>query len=123
MVNKSRGDMAYTLVDVDSPVTEPALAALRAEIDGIDDQILAARLAMRVLDKTSSELNELRLRVQHLERRRQRDRALHLVATGQPLRQCHRVDRHPDRELASIAQGDLDAITTTRIRTERRRRH
>mgnify|MGYP006146409943 CR=1 FL=1 len=37
--------------------------------DAIDDQILAARLAMRVLDKTSSELNELRLRIQHLERR------------------------------------------------------
>ena len=25
MVNKSRGDMAYTLVDVDSPVAEPVL--------------------------------------------------------------------------------------------------
>lgn len=37
--------------------------------DAIDDQILAARLAMRVLDKTSAELNELRLRIQHLERR------------------------------------------------------
>ncbi|MGC4396739.1 DUF1631 family protein [Hydrogenophaga sp. T2] len=35
----------------------------------IDDQILASRIAMRVLDKTSSELNELRLRVQFLERR------------------------------------------------------
>ena len=30
MVNKSRGEMAYTLVDVDSPVTDPVLAALRA---------------------------------------------------------------------------------------------
>ena len=30
MVNKSRGDMAYTLVDVDSPVTPGVLAALRA---------------------------------------------------------------------------------------------
>jgi D-3-phosphoglycerate dehydrogenase len=30
MVNKSRGEMAYTLVDVDSPVTEGALAALAA---------------------------------------------------------------------------------------------
>lgn len=29
MVNKSRGDMAYTLVDVDSAVSEPVLAALR----------------------------------------------------------------------------------------------
>jgi hypothetical protein len=35
----------------------------------IDDQIMASRLAMRVLDKSSSELNELRLRIQHLERR------------------------------------------------------
>ncbi|MDH4052933.1 MAG: phosphoglycerate dehydrogenase [Rubrivivax sp.] len=34
MVNKSRGDMAYTLVDVDSPVTEPVLTALRA-IEGV----------------------------------------------------------------------------------------
>jgi D-3-phosphoglycerate dehydrogenase len=29
MVNKSRGDMAYTLVDVDSPVGEEVLGALR----------------------------------------------------------------------------------------------
>jgi D-3-phosphoglycerate dehydrogenase len=34
MVNKSRGDMAYTLVDVDSPASEPVLQALRA-IDGV----------------------------------------------------------------------------------------
>ena len=34
MVNKSRGEMAYTLVDVDSPVGEPVLTALRA-IDGV----------------------------------------------------------------------------------------
>lgn len=34
MVNKSRGDMAYTLVDVDSPVTESVLAALRG-IEGV----------------------------------------------------------------------------------------
>ena len=34
MVNKSRGDMAYTLVDVDSAVEAPVLAALRA-IDGV----------------------------------------------------------------------------------------
>ncbi|MEO5672835.1 MAG: phosphoglycerate dehydrogenase, partial [Ramlibacter sp.] len=30
MVNKSRGDMAYTLVDVDSPVGDQVIAALRA---------------------------------------------------------------------------------------------
>ncbi len=34
MVNKSRGDMAYTLVDVDSAVAQPALDALAA-IDGV----------------------------------------------------------------------------------------
>lgn len=34
MLNKSRGDMAYTLVDVDSPVDASVLAALRA-IDGV----------------------------------------------------------------------------------------
>jgi D-3-phosphoglycerate dehydrogenase len=34
MLNKSRGQVAYTLVDVDSPVPQDALAALRA-IDGV----------------------------------------------------------------------------------------
>lgn len=34
MVNKSRGDMAYTLVDVDSPVMEAVLQKLAA-IDGV----------------------------------------------------------------------------------------
>lgn len=29
MLNKSRGEMAYTLVDVDSPVTDAVLAELR----------------------------------------------------------------------------------------------
>ncbi len=34
MVNKSRGDMAYTLVDVDSPIPESAIAAISA-IEGV----------------------------------------------------------------------------------------
>ena len=34
MVNKSRGEMAYTLVDVDSPVEPRVLQALAA-IDGV----------------------------------------------------------------------------------------
>jgi D-3-phosphoglycerate dehydrogenase len=34
MVNKSRGEMAYTLVDVDSPVADAVLAELR-RIDGV----------------------------------------------------------------------------------------
>jgi D-3-phosphoglycerate dehydrogenase len=38
MVNKSRGEMAYTLVDVDSPIA-PAVVQRIAAIDGV----LAAR--------------------------------------------------------------------------------
>jgi D-3-phosphoglycerate dehydrogenase len=34
MVNKSRGDLAYTLVDVDSPVTDALLKQLAA-IEGV----------------------------------------------------------------------------------------
>ena len=34
MVNKSRGEMAYTLVDVESPVAEAVLAGL-AGIEGV----------------------------------------------------------------------------------------
>lgn len=41
----------------------------------IDDQILASRLAMRVLDDAASELNELRLRIQHLEQRTELERS------------------------------------------------
>src|SRR5690606_6782594 len=53
-------------------LTEPGSISGQLELvaeGAIDDQILASRIAMRVLDKTSSELNELRLRMQFLERR------------------------------------------------------
>ncbi|MBL0918910.1 MAG: DUF1631 domain-containing protein [Hydrogenophaga sp.] len=53
-------------------LTEPASVSGQLELvaeGAIDDQILASRMAMRVLDKTSTELNELRLRIQFLERR------------------------------------------------------
>jgi D-3-phosphoglycerate dehydrogenase len=43
MVNKSRGEMAYTLVDVDSPVPEAAVAAIAA-IEGV--------LAVRAVPQT-----------------------------------------------------------------------
>lgn len=50
-------------------------AKLELVDDGVvKDQILASRLAMKVLDKASSELNELRLRIQHLERRQELSR-------------------------------------------------
>jgi hypothetical protein len=40
----------------------------------IEDQIMASRLAMRVLDVASTELNALRLRIQHLEKRQEMPR-------------------------------------------------
>ena len=46
MANKSRGDMAYTLVDVDSPAGDSVMAALRA-IDGV--------LAVRYLPDTRTD--------------------------------------------------------------------
>lgn len=50
-------------------------AKLELVDDGVvKDQILASRLAMKVLEKASSELNELRLRIQHLERRQELSR-------------------------------------------------
>jgi D-3-phosphoglycerate dehydrogenase len=45
MVNKSRGDMAYTLVDVDSPVGDAVIAALKG-IEGV--------LAVRYLPQAAS---------------------------------------------------------------------
>jgi D-3-phosphoglycerate dehydrogenase len=44
MVNHSRGEIAYTLVDVDSPVAEPVLAALRG---------IAGVLSVRDLQRAS----------------------------------------------------------------------
>ena len=41
----------------------------------IDDQIMASRLAIRVLDDAAAELNELRLRIQHLEQRTELERS------------------------------------------------
>ena len=46
MVNKSRGDMAYTLVDVDSAVGDGVLAALRG-IEGV----LAVRYLPRAAER------------------------------------------------------------------------
>lgn len=40
----------------------------------VNDQIVASRLAMRVLDKASQDINALRLRIQHLERRQEMSR-------------------------------------------------
>lgn len=50
----------------DGLASQPGRLELLAE-GAMDNQILASRLALRVLDLASTELNELRLRVQYLE--------------------------------------------------------
>ncbi len=73
-LNQSRKSLQRTLLprfsNSGNPVSVSGQLELVAE-GAIDDQILASRLAMQVLDKSSSELNELRLRVQHLEGRQE----------------------------------------------------
>lgn len=73
-LNHSRKALQRSLL----PRSAPALDAqstgggLELVAEGaIDDQILASRLAMRVLEAASSELNDLRLRIQHLEKRQE----------------------------------------------------
>lgn len=74
-LNNSRKALQRTLLPRFSPsggsaLTAPGRLELLAE-GAIDDQIMASRLAMRVLDLSSTELNELRLRIQHLEKRQE----------------------------------------------------
>ena len=73
-LNQSRKALQRTLLPQaasDSLVRKgPGRLELMAE-GAMDDQILASRLAMRVLDQASTELNELRLRIQHLEQRQE----------------------------------------------------
>lgn len=72
-LNGSRKELQRTLLPKISTSGNPSSTGrLELVAEGaIDDQIMASRLAMRVLDKSSSELNDLRLRVQHLERRQE----------------------------------------------------
>ena len=74
-INQSRKAMQRTLLPEFSRSggTTPSTGGrLELVAEGaIDDQIMASRLAMRVLDTSSTELNELRLRIQHLEKRQE----------------------------------------------------
>ena len=74
-LNASRKALQRTLLprfepSGSTPLSSQGRLELLAE-GAIDDQIMASRLAMRVLDKSSTELNELRLRIQHLEKRQE----------------------------------------------------
>jgi hypothetical protein len=72
-LNQSRKALQRTLLPR-TPNTGQQTMTGRLELvaeGAIDDQILASRLAMRVLEQVSTELNELRLRIQHLEKRQE----------------------------------------------------
>ena len=73
-LNQSRKALQRTLLPTFSNsgnmLSRPSRLELVAE-GAIDDQIMASRLAMRVLDVTSTELNAFRLRIQHLEKRQE----------------------------------------------------
>ncbi|QHE78156.1 DUF1631 family protein [Hydrogenophaga sp. PBL-H3] len=73
-LNQSRRALQRTLLPRVSssgqPLSQSGALELVAE-GAMDDQIMASRLAMVVLEKSSTELNELRLRIQYLERRQE----------------------------------------------------
>ncbi len=73
-LNHSRKALQRSLLPNSAPALDAQSTGGRLELvaeGAIDDQILASRLAMRVLEAASSELNDLRLRIQHLERRQE----------------------------------------------------
>jgi len=70
-INHSRKALQRSLLPRAAPALEAQTTGGRLELvaeGSMDDQILASRLAMLVLEKASTELNDLRLRIQHLER-------------------------------------------------------
>lgn len=73
-LNHSRKAFQRSLLPPSAPLFDAPTTGGRLELvaDGaLDDQILASRLGMRVLEAASSELNDLRLRIQYLERRQE----------------------------------------------------
>ena len=70
-LNHSRKSLQRSLLPRSAPALNAQSTGGRLELvseEAIEDQILASRLAMRVLEVASSELNDLRLRIQYLER-------------------------------------------------------
>ena len=82
----------------------------------IDDQIIASRLAMRVLDAASTELNELRLRIQHLEKRQELPRGDVLLpdVTARVLVD-HWLESGMTREAWQLVQDNLAPVLATKM--------
>lgn len=118
-LNHSRKALQRTLLPRVSSSGQPISmsGALELVAEGaIDDQIMASRLAMRVLEKASTELNELRLRVQHLEQRQELSRGDVLLpdVTARIL-----VDQWLEAEMSrdawALVQDALAPVMTTKL--------
>jgi hypothetical protein len=73
-LNNTRKGLQRSLLPRLTPALDAQRTSGRLELvseDAIDDHILASRLAMRVLEVVSSELNDLRIRIQYLEKRQE----------------------------------------------------
>lgn len=98
-----------------SPTSVSGQLELVAE-GAIDDQILASRLAMLVLDKSSTELNELRLRVQHLEGRMELPRGdVLLPDVTSRILVDQWLDAHMTREAWALVQDALSPILANKL--------
>ncbi len=118
-LNQSRKALQRSLLprfsNSGSPTSVSGQLELVAE-GAIDDQILASRLAMQVLDKSSTELNELRLRIQHLEGRLELPRGDVLLpdVTARILVDQW-LDAHMTREAWVLVQDALAPVMATKL--------
>lgn len=118
-LNQTRKSLQRTLLPRFSNSGNPTSVSGQLELvaeGAIDDQILASRLAMQVLDKSSTELNELRLRIQHLEGRQELPRGDVLLpdVTARILVDQW-LDAHMTREAWALVQDALSPILANRL--------
>ncbi|WP_137921083.1 DUF1631 family protein [Hydrogenophaga sp. 2FB] len=118
-LNQSRKSLQRTLLPRFSNSGSPSSVSGQLELvaeGAIDDQILASRLAMQVLDKSSTELNELRLRIQHLEGRQELPRGDVLLpdVTARILVDQW-LDAHMSREAWTLVQEALAPLLASKL--------
>lgn len=118
-LNQSRKSLQRTLLPRFSNSGTPTSVSGQLELvaeGAIDDQILASRLAMQVLDKSSTELNELRLRIQHLEGRQELPRGDVLLpdVTARILVDQW-LEAHMTREAWALVQDALSPILANKL--------
>jgi hypothetical protein len=118
-LNQTRKSLQRTLLPRFSNSGNPTSVSGQLELvaeGAIDDQILASRLAMQVLDKSSTELNELRLRIQHLEGRQELPRGdVLLPDVTSRILVDQWLDAHMTREAWALVQDALSPILANRL--------